>query len=63
MRTLALQKIKEKQQLSLRAIKCKAILMNKEKCTFETFCKTREGIEHEFKGYVRTFFGYTSYNI
>lgn len=55
MKTIALQKIREKEQLLLRAIKRKAILMNKEKCTFETFCKTRKGIEHEFKEYVRAF--------
>lgn len=55
MKTLALQKIEERKQLSLSTIKYKAILMNKEKCTFGEFHKTREGIENEFKGYVRAF--------
>lgn len=55
MKTLALQKIGERKQLSLSIIKYKAILMNEEKCTFGEFHKTREEIEHEFKGYVRTF--------
>lgn len=55
MKTLALQKINEKEKLVLSNIKHKAILMNKGKCTFEEFHKTREGIENEFKGYVRAF--------
>lgn len=57
MKTLALQKIREKAQLTLSRIKHRAILMNKNKevCTFETFCETRRRLEHEFKGYVRAF--------
>lgn len=55
MRTLALQKIREKAQLTLSRIKHRAILMNKEICTFETFCETRRRLEHEFEGYVIAF--------
>ena len=55
MKTLALQKINEKEKLVLSEIKHKAILMNKGKCTFETFCETMEEHKHEFEGYVRAF--------
>lgn len=55
MRTLALKKIREKAQLTLSRIKHRAILMNKEVCTFETFCETRRRLENEFEGYVKAF--------
>lgn len=55
MKTLALKKIREKAQLTLSRIKHRAILMNKEVCTFETFCETRRRLEHEFEGYVKAF--------
>lgn len=55
MKTLELQKINEKKKLVLRKIKHKAILMNKGKCTFETFYETMEEHKHEFEEYVRAF--------
>lgn len=54
MKTLE-SEINEKKKLVLRKIKHKAILMNKGKCTFETFYETMEEYKHEFEEYVRAF--------
>lgn len=54
MKTLE-SEINEKKKLVLRKIKHKAILMNKGKCTFETFYETMEEHKNEFEEYVRAF--------